>query len=303
MLTTSRCGGKLGIKPVPLRYEIIHQIKTLTMKTTINFLCLIMVFVLTSNNTITAQDINPENPIYLSVSYMKVKPENQADYLKMEKAWAKIHKAKLAAGAIKGWSLFEVMSPSGSHVEYNYVTYENLGLNADAAKFMDSPYFPEDWEKLLTKEELALVQRTSKLRTLVKNEVWQLRDAMYDDNWMDANIQVCNFFAIPKGKNGYDHYLVEKKYWMPVHKARIADDKLEGWGISNLYLPFGSDQAYEVSTTDVYKDIKQYMADAEMEAYMKKNHPNKTMDEIFTETRATGDLIKGEVRQLIDRVN
>ena len=49
--------------------------------------------------------------------------------------------------------------------------------------------------------------------------------------------------------------------------------------------------------------MKQYMADAEMEAYMKKIHPNKSMDEIFTETRAMGDLIKGEVRQLVDRVN
>ncbi|MEL6718196.1 MAG: hypothetical protein AAFO82_19610 [Bacteroidota bacterium] len=273
------------------------------MKTTIKLLCLSLAILCYSNNTVTAQDLNPENPIYLSVSYMKVKPENRTDYLKMEKAWTKIHKAKLAAGAIKGWSLLEVVSPSGSHVEYNYVTYENLGLNADAAKFLDSPYFPEDWQKLLTKEELALVNRTGELRTLVKNEVWQLRDGMYDDNWMDAKIQVCNFFSLPKGKNGYDHYQVEKKYWMPVHKARIADDKLEGWDISNLYMPFGSDQAYEVATTDVYKDMKQYMAEAEMEAYMKKLHPNKSMDEIFEETRAIGDLIKGEVRQLIDRVN
>ncbi|MEM9887745.1 MAG: hypothetical protein AAF849_17755 [Bacteroidota bacterium] len=273
------------------------------MKTTIKLLCLSLVILCCTNNTITAQEMDLNDPTYLSVTYMKVKPENRADYLKVEKAWTKIHKAKLAAGAIEGWSLFEVTSPMGSHVEYNYVTYENLGKNATAAKFMDSPYFPENWEKLLTKEELALVQRTDELRTLVKNEVWQLRDGMYDDNWMDAKIQVCNFFAISKGKSGYDHYEIEKKYWMPVHKARIADDKLEGWDFSNLYLPIGSDQAYEVSTTDIYKDMKQYMAEVEMEAYMKKFHPNKTSDEIFAETRAIGDLIKGEVRQLIDRVN
>lgn len=262
-----------------------------------------MAFFLTANNTLTAQSPTPSDPIYLSVTYMKVLPQNNADYLAMEKAWTKIHKAKLAAGAIKGWSLFEVMSPSGSHLEYNYVTYENLGLNADAAKFMDSPYFPEDWQKLMTKEELALVNRTGELRTLVKNEVWQLRDGMYDENWMDAKIQVCNFFALEEGKLGRDHYNIEKKYWMPIHKARIADDKLEGWDISNLYLPFGSDQDYYVSTVDVYKDMKQFMADTEMEAYMKKIHPNKTMDEITAETRAIGDIVKGEVRQLINRVN
>jgi hypothetical protein len=262
-----------------------------------------MAFCFASNNTLTAQEATPTDPIYLSVTYMKVLPENRADYLAMEKAWSKIHKAKLEVGTIKGWSLFEVLYPYGSENEYNYVTYVNLGKNAEAAKALDGEFFPNDWEKLLTKEELALVERTSELRTLVKDEVWQLRDGMYDDNWMDAKIQVCNFFSIPKGKSGYDHYQAEEKYWMPVHKARIADDKLEGWDISNLYLPFGSEQEYEVATTDVYKNMTQYMADAEMEAYMKKMHPNKSMDEIVEETRATGDLIKGEVRSLIDRVN
>lgn len=272
------------------------------MKTSIKLLFLSVVLCFMMNNTISAQT-DPTNPTYLSVTYMKVKPGMQADYLAMEKAWKKIHKAKLGAGMIQGWSLFQVMYPGGSAKEYDYVTYANLGKNADAAKSLDGDFFPENWQKLLTKEELALVNRTGEFRTVVKEEIWQLRDGIYDENWMDAKIQVCNFFAVAKGKTGKDQYDVEKKYWVPVHQARIDNDELEGWDISNLYLPFGSNEEYEVSTTDIYKNMTQYMKTIDMETYMKKAHPNKTMSQITSEGRAISTLMKGEVRQLLDRVN
>lgn len=42
-------------------------------------------------------------------------------------------------------------------------------------------------------------------------------------------------------------------------EERIKNDKLEGWDISNLYLPFGANQEYEESIVDVYKNMTQYM--------------------------------------------
>lgn len=85
------------------------------------------------------------------------------------------------------------------------------------------------------------------------------KDGIYDDNWQDAKIQVCNFFALADGKNGKDQYDIEKRYWMPIMEERIKNDKLEGWDISNLYLPFGANQEYEESIVDVYKNMTQYM--------------------------------------------
>ena len=91
---------------------------------------------------------------YSHYAYMKVKPGMYDDYLKLEKAWKKIHAANKKAGKLHDWSLVEMLSPSGASNEYDFVcrnTY--IGAAALAASY-ESTYLPDNWKSLLTSRSL-----------------------------------------------------------------------------------------------------------------------------------------------------
>jgi len=247
----------------------------------------------------TAQE---EPNLYLVISHMKVEPGMHKTYRQLEKAWGKIHEAKIEAGNLHEWSLFEVLYPNASASDYNYVVYNVMKGDQMLADYHQKPYFPENWESLLTKEEKALVDRTGEIRQHVKTEVWQIRDGVFDENWKDATIQVRNFFSIADGKRGRDHGLMEQKYWKPIHQARINEDKLEGWGMASLEMPYGHAMPYKVTTVDIYKNMEQYMVNYDLEAYAKKVHSDISMEEMMKATRAVGHLEKAEINQLVSRI-
>ena len=70
----------------------------------------------------------------------------------------------------------------------------------------------------------------------------------------------------------------------------------------SLQMPFGSAQPYDMATVDVYTDMKQSLAPW-FDAYFKKVHPGKDVAELMKQTGAATDLVKGEVRMVIDRLN
>ncbi|MCB0583611.1 MAG: hypothetical protein KDD10_30300, partial [Phaeodactylibacter sp.] len=63
---------------------------------------------------------------YYAIDYMKVEPGKHDDYLKLEKAWKKIHEANIKAGKYSYWTLTSVLYPSGAEEAYNYVTRINF---------------------------------------------------------------------------------------------------------------------------------------------------------------------------------
>ena len=238
---------------------------------------------------------------YQSFDYMKVEAGNHADYLALEKAWKKIHEYNMKRDKITGWELSRIMSPKGESVEYNYVTRISLKEGKQFEEYMESFPMPKDLTSILSPEEIKLVNRTTELRTYVKNEIYSSIEVILPDGFRDAKIHVFNFFDHPEGKRRADHVKVEKEIWMPVHQARADADKMEGWVMAGLMFPFGADQPYHEVTLDMYKDMTQYMADDSFKPYFEKVHAGKDMDELMEQTRASSRLIKGEVRMVIDK--
>jgi hypothetical protein len=95
---------------------------------------------------------------------------------------------------------------------------------------------------------------------------------------------------------------MEAEIWKPVHAARIKDGKMLGWYLQELYLPFGADMPYNMISIDLYKDMKQSLAPW-FENYFQKVHPKKEMSELMKQTSAVEILAKGELRQVIDRLD
>lgn len=238
---------------------------------------------------------------YHSLDYMKVQPGDHQNYQALEKVWKKIHEYNMKKGHISGWELAQVKSPSGESVEYNYVTRITLKSGDQFESFMESYPMPDDLGSLLNVKELELINKTNDLRTYVKNEIYSTIDMIISDGFQNAKIHVFNYFDHPEGKGRADHVSVEKDIWMPVHQLRTDSDKMEGWVLAGLMLPFGANQAYHEVTVDVYKDMSQYMSDDTFAPYFEKVHQGKDIDELMKQTRESSRLIKGEVRIILDK--
>lgn len=266
------------------------------MKTWTNSLLLAVLFCLFTN-FLTAQDDNPQG--YYSFDYMQVKPGMYDEYLKLEKAWKKIHQANIKAGKYNFWELTQVVYPSGAKEEYNYVTRTNFRGEKQLAEYIQNWQMP-DLAAILTAEEQALVARTSEIRTWVKSEIWSHEDVTVGQDIDKEKIVVFNFFDFPEKSNRTEHFRVEREIWKPIHEARIQDGKMTGWVLLAKQLPYGSNETYHDATVDLYADMEQFLAQGSPVPYFEKVHAGKDMDKMWTETDAACDLIRQEVRMIVD---
>ena len=250
---------------------------------------------------LSAQD-NPSPTSYHSLDYIKVAPGMYNDYLKLEKAWNKIHTANIKAGKYNQWVMDEVLYPRGANAEYDFITRHAFLGEQQLTAYMEGAFFPKDWQSLLNHEEMALVQRTGEIRTIVKSEVWSSIDGVYADDFQDAKIHVFNFFDRPKGKSRADHIKAEQDVWKPVHQARIDAGTMKGWFLLGMVFPYGANMEYQDATVDVYSSVADYFADSMLDTF-NKVHPGKDANKLMNSTWDTATLIRGEVRMMIDRIS
>lgn len=239
---------------------------------------------------------------YTAYGYHKVNPGMRDDFLKLAKAWKKIVAWKKQNGMQENWSIARVVSPAGASTEYDYVTRHFFTGETQLAGYLEKPFLPENWQTLLTVDEIGLVLRADEIRTLVKTEVWSTIDETLAADIEKSTVAVFNYFKQPEGKSQADHTKMEQDIWKPVHAARVKDGTMKGWVLLSLNFPFGSAQPYDMATVDVYADMKQMLAPW-FDAYFKKVHPGKDVTELMNQTSAATDLVKGEVRVVIDRLS
>jgi hypothetical protein len=115
-----------------------------------------------------------KSPKYIEVTYMKVDPSRESDYVKLERElWKPLHQERIKEGKLRAWHLFGVKFPFGTDEKYSYVTMNTF----DELSQLENPGI----EQLLGKVHPGLkpddfINRTFKSRDLVRGEVWVLID-------------------------------------------------------------------------------------------------------------------------------
>lgn len=265
------------------------------------FISLLMLAILfCQTQSAIAQQAEPT--YYVAYDYMKVKPGKWDDYLRLEKAFKKIHSAKKKAGKMDTWGLMEVLSPSGASREYDYVTYNIYAGEAQLANYYEGEYMPDNWSNLLTPDEFELVMNAGNIRTLVKSEVWTATDEVLAKDFETAKISVFNYFDFPATGSHDKHMKAETDIWKPIHAARVKDGSMKGWRLLQMQLPFGADMPYQDATVDLYSDMSQYLSNW-FDKYLAKVHPGKDVNALMKQTNESAILLKGEVRMVIDRLD
>jgi hypothetical protein len=117
-------------------------------------------------STIAAGDI-------LRVDLMKISPDRASDYYNMEQNdWLPMHSQRVKDGVIKSWSVWAVVSPSGSHREADAVT---TMVFKDFESAMRNPQYASIYTKLFPDRSVsALVDRARTVRTIERSDLWRV---------------------------------------------------------------------------------------------------------------------------------
>jgi hypothetical protein len=241
---------------------------------------------------IIAQDEVPRS--ISQVDYMKVSPDQLENYLEVERVWKKIHQYNIKQGKYQLWTMEEILQPSGTMYDYNYITRVSFKDEAQYNAFVEGDYVPLNLDKLLTKEEMKAYNATTSSRDLVKSEVWQLMSEMVDDDEDDGEWRYSkfNYFSINEGYTP-DDFVAVQTMWTPVHEARIEDDKLEGWVVMRKLLPYGSMFNERYATVDHFKSMTDLMTDDTSRYFDMLGNA----EEAFKKTDEGANLVRQEVRR------
>lgn len=262
-----------------------------------SFVLILLITLILVPDLLTAQ---ADKRQFLVIEYLKVKPSMRSNFLKLQKdVWKKVEQEKLKRGKIDGWELYEVLYPAGTTAEYNYVMYHRvIGWNAIEGI---SEGNDEIFRKVLSKEDLALMERSPDVEEMTKKEIWLIEDKIGRAAYVaPAKYHSANFMDVTDGK--WDDYMeMEKTLVKPIHEEHTRTGGRAGWTLLALREPDGSARAYQAATFD-YFDRWADIGASDLSDYYSQIHPGKSPEYITNQITGTRSLIRQEIRRLVDYV-
>jgi len=230
-----------------------------------------------------------QSPIAI-VEYMKVKPGMNAQYMDCEMAYKDIHQKRVDKGHIVSWQLEQVLFPSGTSAEYDYLTI-TVVKDMEALETVNN-----HWGDLISdapSDQQELLNSADKYRDLVKRELWTVVDGIGN---MRAKYAVENFMQVPYA--GWSEYLdMETKFVKPIHEKSVEKGNRAGWMVGYMVMPHGESMEYQASTIDFYDSMADMTnSDADLWA---ATYPGMSREEMDKRILSTRKLVKSETRMLV----
>lgn len=246
-------------------------------------------------NKVNAQN---EPAFFAIIDFMKVKPENEAKYLDVEKnIWKPLHQARADQGMIEVWGLYRVLY-TGTDDPYNYVTV-TLYRGSD---HLEDPWAGIDPAKILTGRNYEKdMEETGKSRELVKSQlITMLDEVVPESRTMEDKYLVINYMKV-KPENATAYQEVEKSIWRPIHEQFIKAGSREGWSLWSNVFPTGSAMEYQYLTADYVLDFTK-IGMADYNAAFGKAHAGQDMQTLEKKTMDSRELVRTELWQVVDEV-
>ncbi|MGD9929044.1 MAG: hypothetical protein AB7U05_03420 [Mangrovibacterium sp.] len=118
----------------------------------------------------------PGNFKYLQVNYMHVKPGNEGMYVEAEQnVWKPVHQEFIQAGTRVGWSFWQMVYPSGSGVDSQFLTVDYF---SDFSKIGMADHGAAFTKAHAGKDMNALMENTGKSREMIRTELWETLDVV-----------------------------------------------------------------------------------------------------------------------------
>ena len=238
-----------------------------------------------------------KGPIYV-FTYMKSTPGQTQDYINCEtKVWKKIHQELKKKGEINDWSFWQVVSPIGSEVGYDFVLVKVL---PDWKGIEESPDYTSVFNKMdWSREERELFAKTSTLRTIVKSETYLYEGGVENGREDRANFAALNYMKTPPGGNN-NYFEMELKYFKPWFTVVVQNKKREGWCMLSLQFPWGEEVGYNGITIDYFNNLNQKFIDLDKD--WEELHWMEDLSEVVDEMDSRRTLVKGMLMKRIDKL-
>ena len=239
-----------------------------------------------------------EPTVFAIVEFMKVKPDNEAKYLDIEKnVWKPLHQERINQGKITGWVLYRILY-TGTDDPYNYATVTLF----DKAENLEDPWSGIEAQKILPKRDVDKdMIETSKSRDLVKSNLITRLDAVYPEGGPGAFKYIQVDYMKVKPGNEAAYVDVEKNIWKPIHNEFIKAGSRVGWSLWSQVFPGGSALDHQFVTVNYFPDF-QKIGVADYTAAFGKAHAGKNIDEFDSKTANSRDLVRSELWQVLDVV-
>ncbi len=215
------------------------------------------------------------------VDYMRIKPGDDSKYLAVEKEWMKIHEARLKAGKIISWTLYQNMY-AGADEGFQYATvtiYKDFAATEEdsytaASKEAYPDYSDKDWDKFFA--------RTEESRVLGSSEVFHRVTGT--DPKLGASAVYLDIDAMRVKPGGSDSYeSLEKDIYKKLQESRVKDGEMQVWSIWAKWP--GNQTDYQYVAVNSYTSIAQMMK-GDYAKTLKKVFPAMKPAELAAKTNA-----------------
>lgn len=245
-----------------------------------------------------------DDRVYIQAGFMKVKPGMYDEYVKLEREiWKPIHQERIKQGKITAWQLCEVMFPAGTDREYDFVVVNLVRGWKNIETMWDGT--DEIAKKVLTKEQLARMDKTDQTRDIVRAELWAVEDMVWRASnggapWKYMHV---GYKDVSPGFGKWAEYAsMEKKLAKPLHQQKINAGKMAGWSLEWLAWPYDATKPGSVITIDFF-DKWEDLQGGDFWGDLQKLHPGMDNDYLRRRVMESAKFHRNELRRLVDYAN
>jgi len=268
------------------------------------FLFLLGLFFFLPDNRSPAQTPGSK-PVYVSVSYIKVHPDKEAQYRELLKKYGKkINEYFYKNKVILGWYMHQVVIPSGSAAEYDYAavnvstSLKDLLDDSISIRTVFKKVFPGTTDRMFD----SIAGQYQRVRSVVKREVFRSVTGLnMDPAAPPTKYASLDFMKTLPGKAA-EYEKMEKETWMPLHKERVSQGAIKDWQLFEKIMPYGAKEESDYVTVQFFDDLSTLENPKYMEAF-NKVWAGQDAGKFIQNTESTRTLVKNELWLVIDYVD
>jgi hypothetical protein len=143
--------------------------------------------------------------------------------------------------------------------------------------------------------------KQSELRSVVRESIFYQLEAIEPNPPVASKYVRVDYMKVPPGKEA-EYLNLERKEWMPVHQQMLSEGVSSGWGLWQIIFPYGTSSPYNFATSTRYTTYDQVLQ-GDFEAMFKKVNPSKNLNEVFSRTAQSRELVKSELWEVLAMSN
>jgi uncharacterized protein YxeA len=241
---------------------------------------------------------------YIQFDLHKVEADKIQDYIKIEQDWKKVHEEEKKSGKVLRWMIYEVLLPSGTGVEYNYITVKIYKDYASLESIV--PDMATAFNKVFPNKNFGeFYHSTDNIRKRLSTEIFENIDGYWNPNAFFQHKYARMDFMKTDMQNSGPYIDLEKNFFKPAHKVAIANGQMNGWQLCHKMYAANTDD-YTDMTVNFYTDFAQTNATvSDLIANVKKAHPSltdKQLSDKIAEVIKAREYRKVNLLKLIDSI-